>query len=150
MQTLHFPQYTFRIKNSENKHVIFDAIRKKFVHLTPEEWVRQHTVNYILDKRWVRKNLMNVEKQVVVGRVKKRYDIIAFNPNGSVYLVVECKAPSVQIDQHVFDQIARYNMTLQSKYLMVTNGLQHYYCTIDYQRQKYQFVEQLPQYTPTY
>lgn len=150
MQTLHFPQYPFRIKNSENKHVIFDAIRKKFVHLTPEEWVRQHAIQYILENGWVRKNLMNVEKQVTVGDVKKRYDIIAFDPNGSVYLVVECKAPTVKINQDVFDQIARYNMALQSRYLMVTNGLRHYYCTIDYQNEKYRFVQALPQYTPTY
>src|SRR6056297_2019613 len=112
MLALNFPKYSFRFKNSENKIAVFDELRKKFVVLTPEEWVRQHVVKFlILDKNYP-KNHINVEKKIKV--------------------VVECKAPHIKITQEVFDQIARYNLSLKADYLMLTNGLQHYFCKLDY------------------
>ncbi|MEM6719598.1 MAG: type I restriction enzyme HsdR N-terminal domain-containing protein [Bacteroidota bacterium] len=146
MELLNFPKYTFRFKNRENKIYIFDAIRKKFVVLTPEEWVRQHTVQFLMQEKNYPKSLINVEKELIFNDLKKRYDIVIFNPDGSIFLVVECKRSKVTINQETFDQIARYNMILNAEYLMVTNGLNHYYCTMDYEAQQYQFLREIPDY----
>jgi len=146
MQKLHFPSYSFRFKNSENKVAIFDEIRKKFVVLTPEEWVRQHTIQYLIQECKYPKSLINVEKQVKINDMSKRYDIVIFNSDGSIFLVVECKQPDVMISQNTFDQIARYNFTLKATYLMVTNGLNHYFCQMDFENEKYTFLKALPNY----
>ncbi|NJW51408.1 type I restriction enzyme HsdR N-terminal domain-containing protein [Salinimicrobium oceani] len=146
MHTLNFPQYSFRLKNSENKIAVFDELRKKFILLTPEEWVRQHVVQFLLQEKRFPKSLLNVEKQLKIHDLVKRYDIIAYQPDGGIHLVVECKAASVPITQETFDQIARYNLALQSKYLMVTNGLQHYFCRLDYENERYDFLPDLPEW----
>ncbi|WP_299253718.1 type I restriction enzyme HsdR N-terminal domain-containing protein [uncultured Lacinutrix sp.] len=147
MQVLNFPKFTFRFKNSENKVSIFDAIRKKFVILQPEEWVRQHCVQYLMDVKGYPKSLINVEKELKVNDLKKRYDIVIFNPDGSIHLIVECKAPKIKIKQDTFDQVARYNLALNATYLMVTNGLNHYYCVMDFEAEKYSFLEDIPDYS---
>jgi hypothetical protein len=146
MQKLNFPDYTFRFKNSENKVAIFDEIRKKFIILTPEEWVRQHVVKYILEQKMYPKSHVNVEKIVKVNGLTKRYDVVIFNPDGSIFLLVECKAPCITISQSTFDQIARYNMSLNAIHMMVTNGLNHYFCQMDYEQEKYFFLQDLPEY----
>lgn len=146
MQKLNFPNYSFRFKNSENKIAAFDEIRKKFVILTPEEWVRLHTVQYLKVEKNYPVTHINVEKQLKVGRMTKRYDVVVFSPAGDIHIIVECKAPEVNINQSTFDQIARYNMALQASYLMVTNGLDHYYCQMDYKEEKYVFLRELPIY----
>lgn len=148
MQKLNFPDYTFRFKNSENKVAIFDEIRKKFIILTPEEWVRQHVVKYILEQKMYPKSHVNVEKIVKVNGLTKRYDIVVFQPDGSIFLLVECKAPGITISQSTFDQIARYNMSLNAVNMMVTNGLNHYFCQMDYEQEKYFFLQDLPEYKP--
>ena len=147
MQKLNFPNYTFRFKNSENKVAIFDEIRKKFILLTPEEWVRQHVVHYLLNEKKYPKSYINVEKILKINGLTKRYDVVVFNPDGSIFLLVECKAPQVAITQNTFDQIARYNMTLSANYMMVTNGLNHYFCDMDYEKEKYNFLRNLPDFT---
>lgn len=146
MQKLNFQQYDFRFKNSENKVSIFDEIRKKFIILTPEEWVRQHVVQFLLEEKKYPKSLINVEKVLKVNGLRKRYDAVVFNLNGSIEVLVECKAPKVKITQATFDQIARYNMTMNAKFLMVTNGLNHYFCQMDFENEKYLFLNQLPEY----
>jgi hypothetical protein len=146
MQKLNFPSYTFRFKNSENKTAIFDEIRKKFIILTPEEWVRQHVVRFLVEEKQYPKSLINVEKVLLVNGLRKRYDIVVFNPDGSIHILVECKAPEVKITQITFDQIARYNMTMKSNFMMVSNGLNHYFCQMDYENEKYQFHPELPVY----
>ena len=146
MQNLNFPTYSFRLKNSENNTHIFDVIRKKFVVLQPEEWVRQHCVHYLIQEKKYPISLINVEKVVLINGLKKRYDIVVFNPDGSLALVVECKAPKVKITQAAFDQIARYNLTLKAPYLMVTNGLNHYFCTMNHDLESFEFSESLPNY----
>ena len=148
MQVLHFPIYSFRFKNSESKVAIFDEIRKKFILLTPEEWVRQHVVQFLIQEKKHPKSLINVEKVLYVSGLRKRYDIVVFNPDGTIFALVECKAPHIAISQAAFDQIAQYNMTLQAQYLMVTNGLQHYYCVMDFENEKYEFLKELPDYSP--
>jgi len=147
MQKLHFSEFAFRFKSSENKISIFDEIRKKFVVLTPEEWVRQHVVQFLLLEKHYPKSWINVEKELKLHQTTKRYDVVVYKPDGSIFLVVECKAPSVAIKQATFDQIARYNLSLQATYLMVTNGLNHYYCQLDYEAEKYHFLNELPDYT---
>ena len=146
MQQLNFPSYSFRFKNSENKVSIFDEIRKKFIILTPEEWVRQHVVRFLLEEKQYPKSLINVEKIMIVNGLRKRYDIVVFNPDGSIFVLVECKAPEIKTAQTTFDQIARYNMTLKAQYLMVTNGLNHYFCFMDFENEKYEFLKELPDY----
>ncbi|MEW4924684.1 type I restriction enzyme HsdR N-terminal domain-containing protein [Algibacter sp. 2305UL17-15] len=146
MQKLNFPTYAFRFKNSENKVSIFDIIRKKFMVLQPEEWVRQHCVHYLIEHKKYPKSLINVEKELKVNDLKKRYDIVVFKPNGDIQLIVECKAPKIDIKQGTFDQIARYNLALKADYLMVTNGLNHYYCRMDFEREQYVFLEDIPDY----
>lgn len=145
MQQLNFPTYSFRFKNSENKVSIFDSVRKKFILLTPEEWVRQHVVEFLLVEKKYPKSLINVEKIVKVNGMNKRYDIVVFNPDGSIFLLIECKAPEIKIDQKTFDQIARYNLSLNAQYLMVTNGLNHYFCQMDFENEKYTFLKELPE-----
>ncbi len=145
MQSLNFPDYTFRFKSNENKPLIFDEIRKKFVVLTPEEWVRQHTLHFLLTEKKYPASHINVEKQIKLHSTIKRYDIVVYNSDGSIHLIVECKAPKIGIDQKVFDQIARYNFVLNASYLMVTNGLEHYYCQMDFNAEKYLFLEDLPE-----
>lgn len=146
MEQLNFPSYSFRFKNSKNKVAIFDEIRKKFIILTPEEWVRQHVVHFLLKEKNYPKSLINVEKVLLVNTLRKRYDVVVYNPDGSILILIECKAATIKIAQATFDQIARYNMTLQSEYLMVTNGLNHYFCKMDFENEKYQFLNELPDY----
>lgn len=149
MQQLNFKKYAFRFKNNENKPLIFDPVRKKFMVLTPEEWVRQHVLNFLLDEKNYPISHINVEKQLELNGTKKRYDIVVFNNNGSIQLIVECKRPEVTITQTTFDQIARYNMALNASYLMVTNGVHHYYCRIEKEKERYIFLEELPTYQNT-
>ena len=146
MQKLNFPTYSFRFKNSENKVAIFDEIRKKFIILTPEEWVRQHVVQYLLQDKNYPKSYINVEKLIKVNDLSKRYDVIVYQPNGEIYLLIECKAPEVTLTQHTFDQIARYNLVLNAKYLMVSNGLNHYFCQMDFEKEQYNFLRELPEF----
>jgi len=146
VQKLNFPKYNFRFKSNENKTLIFDIIRKKFVILTPEEWVRQHTLHYLIyDKKYPVSHI-NVEKQLLLNDTVKRYDIIIFKNDGEVHIIIECKAPSIIINQLTFDQIARYNLALNSDILMVTNGLTHYFCKMDFENKKYLFLHDLPLY----
>ncbi|MFL1895640.1 type I restriction enzyme HsdR N-terminal domain-containing protein [Aquimarina sp. 2-A2] len=147
MVSLNFPTYQFRFKNSENKISIFDRIRKKFVILTPEEWVRQHTVAYLIHEKKYPQSLINVEKLILLNGRRKRYDIVVFNSDGSIHLIVECKANSIPITQSVFDQIAQYNLELNANYLMITNGLHHFYCQMRYKEQAYHFLKDIPEYS---
>ena len=147
MQKLNFPDCDFRFRKTDETVSIFDGIRKKFIVLTPEEWVRQHTVQFLLNEKKYPKSLVNVEKVLSINGIVKRYDIVVFNPDGSVKILIECKAPEIMISQAVFDQIARYNLTIDAEFLMVTNGLDHYFCKMDYINERYDFLKELPDYT---
>lgn len=146
MQNLNFPSFSFRLKASENKRLIFDIVRKKYVVLTPEEWVRQHTIHYLHFEKKYPISLMAVEKQVKINSLTRRTDIVIYNREGKPSIVVECKAPEVAISQATFDQIARYNLELDATFLMVTNGLNHYHCVMDHENQTYVFLEELPSF----
>ncbi|WP_438972087.1 type I restriction enzyme HsdR N-terminal domain-containing protein [Polaribacter sp.] len=146
MQKLNLPDFNFKIKNSENKMLIFDNLRKKYLVLTPEEWVRQHFVHYLISEKKYPISLIAIEKQLTLNTRKKRTDILVFNQLGTPELIVECKAPSVKITQDTFDQIARYNLKLNANYLIVTNGLTHFYCKMDFKNKTYIFLKDIPAY----
>jgi|TARA_B110000879_G_scaffold52918_1_gene75174 hypothetical protein len=143
MLQLNFPNYTFKIKNIENEDYIFDEIRKKYIKLTKEEWVRQNCVNFLVKEKKFPQVLINVEKTLKINKLSKRYDIVVYNSDGSIKLLVECKSPEIKITQKTFDQIAIYNMSLNADLLMITNGINHYYCKIDYENQCYKFINDI-------
>ena len=146
MQQLNLPQYKFKLKSNENKTLIFDKVRKKYFVLTPEEWVRQHYISFLIEEKKYPVSLIAIEKQLTINGLKKRSDILIFNTDGKPEIIVECKAPSVKITQETFDQIARYNLTLKANYLVVTNGLQHIFCKIDTLKESYIFLPEIPDY----
>ena len=147
MTNLNLPTYSFKIKSKENILYIFDILRKKNVVLTPEEWVRQNYIQFLISEKKYPKSLIAIEKQLKINNLIKRTDILIFDKNGLPYIIVECKSPKVKITQDVFDQIARYNLKLQAKYLIVTNGIQHFYCQMDHQQMKYDFLKEIPNYS---
>ena len=134
MLKLEFPNYTFKIRNNGNGDYIFDEIRKKYIKLTKEEWVRQNYVKFLINEKNFPSVLINIEKTIKINKLAKRYDIVVYKPDGGIKLLVECKSPEIKINQKTFDQIAIYNMNLKSELLMVTNGLEHYYCEINYKQ----------------
>ena len=146
MRKLNLPLFEFKIKKENKNNIIFDEIRKKWIILTPEEWVRQHVVHFLLKEKNYPISLIAVEKQLKINTRIKRTDIVVYNKQGTPELLIECKAPSVKITQTTFDQIARYNLTANSNYLMVTNGLAHYFCQIDSTKEAYIFLEDIPSY----
>lgn len=146
MQKLNLPTYNFKLKSSENKTLIFDNLRKKYLVLTPEEWVRQHFVRFLIDYKKYPISLIALEKQLTINNRKKRTDILVFNTLGTPDIIVECKAPSIKITQDTFDQIARYNLKLKANYLIVTNGLEHFYCKMDFENETYIFLREIPDY----
>lgn len=147
MQTLCLPVYETRIRTGRNGNPeIFDPIRKKFVRLTAEEWVRQHFLNFLTTVKNYPASLITVEASLTYNRQLKRCDILVYGLNRNPLLVVECKAPNVEITQDVFDQVAMYNMTLTVEYLVVTNGMRHFACKIDQQKKSYGFLRDVPGY----
>lgn len=147
MQKLNLPEYNFRFKKEENKTFIFDDFRKKFVVLTPEEWVRQNFLMFLITDLDFPKSLISVEAGLKLFKTKKRTDIVVYDKQGAPLLIVECKAPELAINEKVFDQIVRYNMALQVNYLIVTNGLDHYCCQLDYENNTYNFLKSIPNYS---
>ncbi|WP_271406005.1 type I restriction enzyme HsdR N-terminal domain-containing protein [Tenacibaculum soleae] len=146
MQKLNLPNYIFKLKSNENKTLIFDKWRKKYLVLTPEEWVRQHFVQYLIDEKKYPVSLIAIEKQLTINNLKKRTDIVIFSSDGLPDIIVECKAPKIKISQDTFDQIARYNLKLNANYLVVTNGLHHYFCKLDKENETYIFLKDIPNY----
>lgn len=146
MQALNLPSYDFKLKSNENKTLIFDNFRKKYVVLTPEEWVRQHFAQFLVDEKGYPVPLIALEKQLSINGLKKRTDIVVYNTKGLPEIIVECKAPNINIGQDTFDQIARYNLKLNAEYLIVTNGLEHYFCKMDVESESYHFLKDIPHY----
>ena len=144
MQNLNLPAFDYPLKSNENKTLIFDIIRKKYVVLTPEEWVRQHFVNYLISVKNYPVSLIAIEKQIQLHKVTKRFDILIFSNIGKPYILIECKATNVQIGQNTFDQIARYNSEIDAEFLIVTNGLDHFCCQMDFDSKKYIFLNSIP------
>ena len=146
MESLNLPTYSFNIKFQGQRKYIFDTLRKKYVLLTPEEWVRQNFLKFLTENKNYPASLIFVEMEFKLNTLSKRCDAVVFNRSGNPFLIVECKAPNVKIDKLVFEQIARYNMQLKVDYLIVTNGLSHYCCKIDFENQTYSFLNEIPDY----
>ena len=147
MQELNLPKYSLKFKSINGKVYIFDSIRKKYLVNTPEEWVRQNFIQFLIQEKGYPASLMAVEMGIDVLNTKKRCDIVLYNTKGLPSIIVECKAPSVKISQDAFDQIARYNLSLNSDFLIVTNGLEHYICVMDHENKCYHFLKEIPNYT---
>lgn len=147
MEALNLPPADVKVKTENGSTKIFDIVRKKWLVLTPEEWVRQHFIHYLINDKGYPASLMTVEAGLKYNQMAKRTDIVVHDRNGNPLMVVECKSPKVKVSQDAFDQAARYNMTLKVKYLVVTNGLKNYCCFIDHEKGEYAFLEEVPEYT---
>jgi len=146
MFRLNLPQYEIKIGEKDGKRTIFDFLRRKYVALTPEEWVRQHFTHYLTTHKGYPKGLMGNEVELHVGEKRLRCDTVLYNKQGQPQMIIEYKAPTIQIQQKTFDQISVYNLLLHVDYLIVSNGLQHYCCKMDYDSQKYLFLKDIPDY----
>lgn len=146
MYELNLPKYGIKIKNDKGHQSIFDVLRRKYVALTPEEWVRQHFVHFLIEHKGYPKALIANEIQLAIGNKKLRCDSVLYDRMLKPRMIIEYKAPTVSITQKVFDQITIYNMLLHVDYLVVSNGIKHYCCRMDYANQKYLFLEDIPDY----
>ena len=143
---LNLSPYPFKISERDGIYFIFDEIRKKHLVLTPEEWVRQHFIQFLIKEKGFPASLLKVEGGLNLNQTKKRSDVLVYNTSAEKIMVIECKAPSVPITQDTFDQAARYNSIYKAKWLAVTNGLNHYYARIDHLNSAFEFVKELPSY----
>lgn len=147
MLELNLPSFDINVKKIGGKLSILDPLRRKFVALTPEEWVRQHFVIFLLREKGYPAALIANEIQIDLNKLKKRCDSVVYNRDLSPLMIIEYKAPDVEITQQVFDQIVRYNIVLKVKYLIVSNGLNHYCCIMDYDKQSFSYLSDIPNYT---
>ena len=146
MPQLNLPNAVLKTKLVEGTTQVFDAVRKKYLVLNPEEWVRQHFIHYLnLEKKYPL-GLMGVEKMVKYNEQSTRADIVLYTNQGKPNMIVECKAPNVKITQDAFDQIAKYNFKLRVDFLVVTNGMKHFCCAMDYKNNKITFLKEVPNY----
>ena len=141
---LNLPAFPFKIQPGAQRSKIFDLVRKKYVALTPEEWVRQHFVQFLVNELGCPASLIAIEQGLVYNKRNKRSDVVVYNTTGNPVLIVECKAPEIKINQEVFHQVAAYNMTLKVGLLVVTNGMQHFCCRIDHELKTYAFLPDIP------
>jgi len=146
MLDLNLPPLDVNIKKMDGRLVIFDKLRRRFVALTPEEWVRQHFVNYLITEKKYPAALIANETQITLNGQKRRCDSVVYNQQLSPIVIAEYKAPEVNITQMVFDQIVRYNIVLRVKYLIVSNGRNHYCCKMDYENQSFEYMPEIPDF----
>lgn len=139
---LNLPQVNFRIREEGQSKQIFDSVRKRFVALTPEEWVRQHFIHFMINEKKYPASLMGVEMQVKVNELSQRADIVIFQRDGKPWLIVECKAPTINVDQDTFYQAARYNISLQVPFIVITNGIEHY--CLQFDGKNFNYLDDLP------
>ncbi|MCF0203365.1 MAG: type I restriction enzyme HsdR N-terminal domain-containing protein [Bacteroidaceae bacterium] len=145
---LNLPPYNAKMrKTDEGRIQIYDSLRRRYVALTPEEWVRQHFVHFLIDVKKYPQSLIENEKELRLGEKRLRCDSVVLGRTGKPYIIIEYKAPSVQLTQKVFDQIAVYNMLLHVDYLIVSNGMQHICCKMDYANNSYEYLPDIPEYT---
>src|SRR6187402_2015143 len=131
MEKLNLPAFEYNVKESDGRIWIYDVLRKKYLVLTPEEWVRQHFLHYLLNHVQYPKSLIKVEGGLKFNRLQKRTDIVVFDRNGSPWMIVECKAPDLPINESTLRQASVYNATLKAKYLVMTNGMKTFCCRIE-------------------
>jgi hypothetical protein len=146
MQILQFPSFEYKIKAEKNQHFIFDEVRKKWLVLTPEEWVRQHLIHFLIQFKHFPSSLMQLEKQIKLNDTKKRFDLLVYNNRLQPLLLAECKAPSIVLSQLVLDQILRYNLEIAAQIILITNGMNHMVYSYDKSSQKYNLLQEIPDY----
>lgn len=146
MMKLNFPEIAAKVKKEKGNILIFDAIRKKYLKLTPEEWVRQHVVQYLCNQLHYPKGLISLEAGLKYNQLAKRSDILVYDRQGKPFMLVECKAPEVKITPKVFEQASVYNQVIKAPYILVTNGLQHFCCHVDHESRKASLVKSIPAY----
>ena len=146
MQVLNLPTYLFNIKSEGGRKFILDVIRRKYVALTPEEWVRQNFIRYLHEEKQYPLSLIAVESAFPLFKTSKRSDILIHNRLGKPVAMVECKSPDVKVSNEVFEQIVRYNLTYELNFLMVTNGMQHFCCRLDHHIKTTQFLKEIPSF----
>lgn len=144
MRQLNLPAYQFRVKQEEKSYFIWDSIRNKYVKLTPEEQVRQHFLEFFIKEKHFPKALLSVEQQLSINGMKKRCDAIFYNRKGDPEIILEFKAPTVEITQAVFDQVAVYNSKLKVEYFILSNGMLHYFCKVNVENAQYEFFSEIP------
>ena len=146
MIQLNLPPYEIKVREKDGRKQIFDFLRRRYIALTPEEWVRQHFVHFLVEHKGYPKGMLGNEVELRIGEKKLRCDTILYNKVAAPQMIVEYKAPEIEITQRVFDQITVYNQLLHVDYLIVSNGLSHYCCRMDYERQGYEFLRDIPEY----
>ena len=147
MPELNLPSYAVKLKGTREKPEIFDFLRRKYVALTPEEWVRQHFTHWLVEQKGYPTGLLGNEIELRIGEKKLRCDSILYDKSAQPQMIMEYKAPTVPITQRVFNQISVYNLLLRVDFLVVSNGIQHYCCKMDYDQQTYRFLEEIPDYS---
>lgn len=146
MLDLNLPPFDIKVKKLDGRLSVFDQLRRKYVALTPEEWVRQHFINFLVTEKGYSPALIANEIQINLNNQKRRCDSVVYNKELQPIVIIEYKAPDVNITQDVFDQIVRYNIVLRVNYLIVSNGINHYCCKIDYDTQSFQYLSEIPSY----
>ena len=146
MLSLNLPTFNVKLSEREGKTFIFDSLRRRYVTLTPEEWVRQHFVHFLIEQKGYPAAWLANEVTLQLNGTRKRADTVLYRSDLSARMIVEYKAPEVEITQRVFDQIMRYNQVLRVDYLIVSNGIRHFCCHIDYQQNSYSFLQEIPRY----
>ena len=146
MQKLNLPEYPATMTEKDGKPIIFDNLRRTYVALTPEEWVRQHFIHYLIEQHNYPSTLMANEASITLNNTRRRCDTVVYDRALRPRMIIEYKAPTVKIDSKVFAQISRYNLVLRVDYLIVSNGLQHYCCKMDYTNNSYAFMQGIPPY----
>lgn len=144
---LNLPAYPFKLTQRNDVVFIFDELRKKHLVLTPEEWVRQHFIQHLINYKRFPKTLIQIEGGLTLNQLQKRSDILIYNSTGEKLVLIECKAPKVKINQSVFDQASRYNSIHQAKWIVLTNGLQHVYAKMDLEKGSYIFTDEMPDHS---
>jgi hypothetical protein len=146
LKELNLPQYSFRFSGKDGSEKIFDPVRKRYVKFTPEEYVRQNFIQYLINEGGYPPGLMGIEVPFRFNKLKRRVDILVHNRAGDPVMIVECKSADIRIDEEVFEQIANYNMKFRIPYLVVTNGIHHYVCKIFHEEMKFEYLLYIPLY----
>jgi len=146
LKELNLPQYSFKISGKEGDEMILDPVRRRFVRLTPEEWVRQNFIQYLINEGKYPPGLLGIEVNFRINKLRRRVDILVHRRNGEPVMIIECKRPEIKLDEPVFDQIATYNFQYRLPYMIVTNGIVHFACKFDFQTMKHEYLMAIPLY----
>ena len=146
MTQLNLPPADLRLSQREGQTYVFDTLRRRYIRLTPEEWVRQHFVHFLINHKGYPQEMLANEVSLSLNSTTKRCDTVLYDTEAHPHMIIEYKAPHIALSQRVFDQISRYNIVLRVPYLIVSNGLEHYCCQVDYEAQTYQFLRDIPSF----